>query len=62
MTQAVNHNDNYMNMPCSQSELEYVMHLSKSVIADMTDTEYMRFYARRKKLKEWACANGIRTW
>lgn len=50
----------YKEMPCSRGELEYVMHLSKSVIRNMTDTEYIRFFNRRKKLKAWAKANNIK--
>ena len=41
----------YQEMPCSREELEYVMHLSKDVIRKMTDTEYIRFFNRRRKLK-----------
>ena len=54
--------ENYMNMPCTQGELEYVMHLGKSVISNMTDSEFIRFDARRRKLREWAKANGKHTW
>lgn len=54
--------ENYMNMPCTKGELEYVMHLGRAAIANMTDTEFVRFDARRRKLREWAKANNVRTW
>lgn len=52
----------YQEMPCSREELEYVMHLSKNVIRKMTDTEYIRFFNRRRKLKVWAKQNNIKIW
>lgn len=54
--------ENYMNMPCTKGEFEYVMHLGRAAIASMTDSEFIRFDARRRKLREWAKANNIRTW